>query len=217
MQEKAKEIGSKPRRAGAALKPFAGGIGTGANVRTPYGTRRIELVGPDDLIVTRDNGLQPVRMVWTCTFGMSDIARQPEIAPIRLTPRASGPMMPERAMLIAPDHRFLVPGYKLADAPDNRFCLVKAGEFADISDSAWCDLSVDRVTYIQLVFDHPQVFSVNGLLVESFCPSASAVRGLDRGLRKSLIERYPELRKPALETPVPYDVMRKARYRPDFA
>ncbi|MCH7911273.1 MAG: Hint domain-containing protein, partial [Candidatus Hydrogenedentes bacterium] len=43
---------------------FPGGIVEGANVRTPCGPRRVELVRAGDLIVTRDNGLQPVRAIW---------------------------------------------------------------------------------------------------------------------------------------------------------
>ena len=89
----------------ATLKTFQGGMVEGANVRTPCGPRRVELVRPGDLVVTRDVGLQPVRMIWSREVTMAEMTANPDLAPIRLQPRAVGPMMPQHHLSIAPDHR----------------------------------------------------------------------------------------------------------------
>ena len=192
---------------------FAGGIVEGANVRTPCGPRRVELVRPGDLIVTRDNGLQPVRMVWSRELSSAQMAACPDLAPIRLKPRALGPMMPQKDVCLAPDHRVLVPGYRLAGQENTKSCLVEARELAGASDAAYVDRSADGLRCITLVFDTHQVFCVNGLPVESFLPSAGAVSNLSEDLRDDLVRRFPQLRRePNSYPPAEYRVVKGAEY-----
>ena len=44
------------------------GLVTGTNVRTPIGPSRVENLRVGDLIVTRRDGLQPLRMIWKRTI-----------------------------------------------------------------------------------------------------------------------------------------------------
>ena len=106
---------SKPTADKKPTRRTLTGVCSGANVRTPMGARRIELVRPGDLIVTRDNGLQPVKQIWKRTLTEVELARASDLAPICLQPRAIGPMMPTRPLRIAPGHRALIPGYRIAD------------------------------------------------------------------------------------------------------
>ena len=172
---------------------FTGGIAEGANLRTPCGLRRIEIVRPGDLIVTRTNGLQPVQMVWTRRVTREHMNISSDYAPIRLKPRAVGPMMPQKDLLVAPDHRLLIPGFRLAGVPDDTSMLTEARKIAGSSDAVYADTSLDSVTYYQLVFDQHQVLAANGLPVESFLPDAAAIQALGGEMRDALEERYPEL------------------------
>ena len=178
-----------------ALTGFAGGIVEGGNVRTPCGPRRVELVRPGDLIVTRDTGLQPVRRVWKREVSSAQIAACPDLAPIRFKPRALGPMMPQRELCLAPDHRVLVPGYRLAEPEHKRGCLIEARELAGSSDAAYVDRSAETVRCFTLVFDSHQILCVNGLPVESFLPTAGSVAGLCEEFRNALVQRFPQLRR----------------------
>ncbi len=192
---------------------FAGGIVEGANVRTPCGPRRVELVRPGDLIVTRDTGLQPVRMVWKRELSATQIAVHPDLAPIRLKPRALGPMMPQRDLCLAPDHRVLVPGYRLAGVDQKRGCLIEARELAGSSDGAYVDRSAEMVRCFTLVFDSHQIFCVNGLPVESFLPTASSVAGLSEEFRDALVQRFPQLRRePNAYPPAEYTALNGIEY-----
>ena len=161
--------------------PLIGLAGT-ASVRTPCGARRIENVRPGDLIVTRDNGLQAVRMVWTRAVTAADIAADPALAPIRLKPRAIGPMMPQKDLLLAAEHRVLVPGYRLAQVPDTQSCLLPARTIAEMSDKAFLDRGVGDVIFYNIVFDQHHVFCADGLPVESYLPTEAAVEKLDEGV-----------------------------------
>ncbi|MGB5558047.1 MAG: Hint domain-containing protein [Paracoccaceae bacterium] len=198
-----------------AMIPFAGGIVEGGNVRTPCGPRRVELVRPGDLIVTRDTGLQPVRMVWKREVTSAQMAARPDLAPIRLKPRALGPMMPQKDLCLAPDHRVLVPGYRLAGQEKHASCLIEARELAGASDAAYVDRSAETVRCFTLIFDTHQVFCVNGLPVESFLPSASAVASLSEDFRDALVRRFPQLRRePNSYPPAEYTVLSGVEYLP---
>lgn len=162
------------------------GVAGTANVRTPCGARRIENVRPGDLIVTRDNGLQPVLMVWKRTVTETDMAADPSLAPIRLKTRAVGPMMPQQDLLVARAHRILVPGYRLADFPDDRSWLIAARDIVEASDAAFVDKSISELTYYNLVFEDHQAFAANSLPVESFLPSPSVIDRLDEATSRDI-------------------------------
>lgn len=151
------------------------------------------MVRPGDLVVTRSNGLQPVQMVWKRKLRKAQIERHPELAPVRLRTRAVGPMMPQRDVMVAPDHRLLIPGFRLAGVEDAQSVLIEAAKIAGMSDSVERVTDLDHVTYYQLVFDSHQVITANGLPVESFLPDAAAVQALGGEMREALEERYPEV------------------------
>jgi hypothetical protein len=209
---------SKISESAAVARAGALGLCAGANLRTPCGGRRVENIRNGDLIVTRDNGLQPVRMVWRRTVTAAEIAADPSLAPVRLKPRAIGPMMPQRDLLVGAAHRVLIPGWRLQDVPDTTACLIPARDVAGVNDAAYVDRSADEVTYFNVVFDSHQVFSANGLPVESFLPTVTTLCALDRHVTDDITRLFPELLKsPSAYPPAEYPTPEAPRYRPDFA
>lgn len=207
---------SKIGKAHSAHGPILGVAGN-ANVRTPCGARRVENLRRGDLIVTRDNGLQPVRMVWTRTVTAADIAADPSLAPVRLKPRAIGPMMPQRDLLVAAAHRILVPGYRLADMPDSKSCLIAARDIAEASDAAFIDKSVSEMVFYNVVFADHQVFAANGLPVESYLPSQKTVSELDEEVSRSIAALFESDAEAAPFYPAPrYTAPETKDYRPEF-
>jgi len=185
---------------------FQGGFGGDSLIRTPCGARRADMVRPDDLIVTQ-NGLKPVKLVLKRRVSRADTAAGNERTPIRLRRRAIGPMLPERDVLLSPDHRAVLPGYRLVGTQDNETALLPIGEVADHSDHAFRDRSAFGAELFTFVFEEPQVFRVSGLLVESFCPNESTLSALTGRMRAELVRLFPDLRKdlrayPTLALPV---------------
>lgn len=192
---------------------FAGGIGEGANIRTPCGARRIELVRPGDLIVTRDNGLQAVRLIWSREIRKLEFTANPAAAPVHLSPRAVGPMMPSKDITIASDHRVLVPGYRLQGQNDTTCCLVGAAQLAQSSDAAYADTSARVKRFYTLVFDSPQIFACNGLPVESFQAGAKQIAGLKANLRSELVDLFPQLKhEPNSYPPIDYKPVTQVQF-----
>lgn len=189
-----------------------------ANVRTPLGARHVDILHPGDMVVTRDNGLQPVRMIWTRTVTAAEMRERPELAPIRLRPRAVGPMMPARDLRIACGHRALIPGYRISGVEDAQSCLMRVGALAMVSDAAFADTSSDTVTYYNLVFDNQEVFCAEGLPVESFRPSPKAIAEMDVAAREELLELFPHISPKRCPYPgLPHPTAQARAYRPDCA
>jgi hypothetical protein len=180
------------------------GLAPQTNVRTPCGARRVENLRPGDLIVTRRDGLQPVRMIWKRTISASEVAADPSLAPIVLNPRAIGPMMPQTELRLAGSHRLLMPGYRMEGMEDTDACLVRARDLIDTSDEAWVDRERRDTTYYNLVFDAHQVFAANGLPVESFLPSPALVCGLADEEREELARVLPDLGEDGADYPGPF-------------
>ncbi|MDJ0857505.1 MAG: Hint domain-containing protein [Dinoroseobacter sp.] len=173
------------------------GLVSGANVRTPCGERRVENLRPGDLIVTRSDGLQALRHVIRITLSHEDLRKNPSLAPVRLMPRALGPMMPARPVALAPGHLVRVPAYLLAEDARDATLKVAATELLDNFENAFVDMGGDAlssgVTYHSLVFDTPQIFAVNGILVDSYAPDEESLGTLDVDTQSALRRLFPEL------------------------
>lgn len=203
---------------GTVVKAGARGVCAGANVRTPCGARRIEFVRKGDLIVTRDAGLKPVRMIWTHTVTAAEIAADPSLAPVILPPRAIAPMMPQRELAVGRAHRLLIPGWRLEDEEDTTSCLVPARDVAGISGSAGAGDRQADVTYYNIVFDEPQVFCANGLPIESFTPDDETMPETPERVLDELKETFPSLAPRFADYPPPrYKKRERVSYTPDYA
>lgn len=199
----------------SVTKAGSTGLCTGTTLRTPCGGRRVEFLRVGDLIVTRDNGLQPVRLIWTRTVSAAEIAADPSLAPVVFLPRAIGPLMPQRSVSIGAAHRVLVPGWRLLDVDDSENSLVPARDMAGQNDSSYIDRSPEEVTYYNIVFDEPQVFCVNGLPVESFTPTEEALRSTPLEARAELKKVFSNLLPHFDAYPAPkYKVRERVSYSP---
>lgn len=194
------------------------GLAGNANVRTPCGARHVANLRPGDLVVTRDRGLRPVRLVWSRTVTEADMAADPSLAPVCLRPRAIGPMMPQRDLLVAGDHRLLIPGYRLADRPNTAAALIPAREIAGTSDAAFVDRAWEEMTFYNLVFDAHEVFTANGLPVESFHITEDTLEVVPAAVRARILEVFPEFAARAEEhRALGYPVAGRESYLPEYA
>ncbi len=194
------------------------GLAPEAMVRTPCGPRRAEFVRPGDLIVTRGNGLRPVRMVWTQTIDAAALVADPSRAPVRLNPRAIGPMMPQRPLVLAPDHRVWLPPYLVLESDDNRGCLIPARELAGTSDACYMDRNYADRTFYNLVFDRHEIIVVDGLPVETFHPCEGALAHVAAETRDAINARFPSLRSTSeAYPPVGLPTINADAYLPSFA
>ncbi len=192
------------------------GLCEGANLRTPCGARRVEYLRQGDLVVTRDNGLQPVRLIWTRTVTEAEVTADPSLAPVALEPRAIGPMMPQHTLRVSGGQRLLIPGWRLEDEDDDTSCLVPARDVNGLS--LGIDTPVAEVTYYNIVFDAAQVFCANGLPVESFVPTEETLRAAPKDVQADLHRLFADLGPKFADYPTPrYKQRQRVSYTPSFA
>ena len=169
------------------------GLVFGTSVLTPFGSRRVENLRPGELVVTRDHGPQPLRTVWSQTFDAAEVAADPSLAPIRLAPRALGPMMPRREVLLAGGDRILVPGWRTACKERGVCRLIAAGEIAGRAEGVRVDRSAGAVTYVSLLFDRHHVIQAEGLLVGTYHPTPAAMSTIQDEMRAEIVELLAQL------------------------
>jgi hypothetical protein len=75
----------------------------GTHILTPDGEVPIEDLGPGDLVVTRDNGPQPIRWI-----GCSSALARGKLAPVRFSKGALGRGLPHRDLMVSRQHRMLL-------------------------------------------------------------------------------------------------------------
>ena len=197
-----KPVASRGERKGIEAE-FTGGIAEGASLRTPIGLRRIELVRPGDLIVTRDSGLQPVKAMLVRKIRPARSARG--AAPIRFPARALGPMLPQQDVLMDPEQKLLIPGYLLCVGEQHSACLVRAGDLTNFSDEIRPDRSKDTLRLYMPVFERQEAVCSNGLPAASFLAGGPEMARLGEEAREALIEAIPGLQGlGARHKPLPY-------------
>lgn len=158
---------------------------TGTWIATPDGERLIETLRPGDLVLTRDDGPQPLR--WT---GQRRVRAQGLLAPVWLAPGALG-LPAERGLSVSQQHRMLLTDWRADLLFGAAEVLVPALHLVDDTD-----IRLHRggaVTYIHLLFDRHQIVTANGIASESFHPGEIALSSLDRAARAELLSLFPEL------------------------
>lgn len=178
----------------ASQRPAGGVIcfTPGTRIATPLGLRLIEDLRQGDMVLTRDNGPQPV--LWTGFRRMTGarLYAMPHLRPIRLRSGALGPSRPDPDLLVSPQHRMLLKG-RAAQALFNVDEVLVAAEDLVNDLTITVDRSVREVTYVHVLLDHHNVIWANGLETESFHPANAALDSLDPVQREGLLGLFPAL------------------------
>ena len=154
----------------------------GTLIATPGGQRPVEELEPGDLVLTLDNGPQPLRWIGGRTVsGMGDFA------PIRFRRGALGN---RRALLVSPQHRMLVRSWKAELWFGTEEVLVAAKHL--VNDTNVRPEPVERVRYVHLLFDQHEVIRAEGAWTESFHPGAH-ILAEDAEMRAEIEALFPEL------------------------
>lgn len=154
----------------------------GTLIATPVGERPVEDLKPGDLVLTADNGAQP--LMW---IGRTRIAADGDHAPIQFQ---KGVLGLSRALLVSPQHRMLIDDWR---AP------YLFGE-SEVLVAAHCLVNGDTVTrvesaeveYIHLLFKEHEILFANGAKSESYFPGHARTRS-EREVQAEVLELFPEL------------------------
>ena len=164
----------------------------GAMIQTERGEVAVEELHAGDKVLTRDHGLQPVRWVGRRDLSQTDLAREPRFSPIRIEKGALGANLPQRDLLVSPQHRMLVSGPRAQLLFGDAEVLVAATHMVGMT-------GVQRVyprgiSYVHILFDQHQIVRADGAWSESFQPGAQTLSGLEDAQRDEVLALFPHLR-----------------------
>ncbi|MFV1928575.1 choice-of-anchor L domain-containing protein [Phaeobacter sp. A47a-4a] len=157
---------------------------TGTMILTPSGEVPVERLRPGDLVVTADNGPQPLIWSGMRRLGAPELAHMPHVKPIEIR---SGAFGNHSTLVVSPQHGLLL-------SYDGEEVMVRAKHLAEMRGGVVrVKKGCRSVTYCHLLFEQHQVIFSNGIRSESFFPGPQALKALDQEAHKELIDIFPFL------------------------
>jgi Ca2+-binding RTX toxin-like protein len=163
----------------------------GTMIATPTGERAVEDLKVGDRVITRDNGIQEIRWCGAKDLSGAQLAANDHLQPVLIQAGALGDNLPERDILVSPQHRMLLTTDQATMYFEEREVLVAAKHLTMLD-------GVDRVessgtTYIHIMFEQHEVVLSNGTWSESFQPGEYTLDGIGKEQRDEILELFPEL------------------------
>ncbi|MDG1530836.1 MAG: Hint domain-containing protein [Paracoccaceae bacterium] len=156
----------------------------GTKITTDRGDVAIEKLAEDDMVLTRDNGMQPIKWI-----GHSRACAKGHLAPIMIK---KGAMGNERDLRVSPQHRMLVEGWNAEMLFGEDEVLVAAKHLVN-GDTIFAQEG-NEVVYYHMLFDSHEIVFAEGIPSESFHPGECGMSALDEASREEIFELFPELR-----------------------
>jgi len=154
----------------------------GAQIEMAQGTRSNEDICEGDLVMTMDNGPQPVRLVLR-----QEVRAHEKFAPILFE---AGSIGNDRPFMVSPEHRMLISDWRaqLLSGCDDLLIAAKSlfnGDTVRIVEGG-------VVEYIHLVFDEHQIIFADGCPSENCLPDSGLAQQED-AQRAELLALFPNL------------------------
>ncbi|MBM1218886.1 Hint domain-containing protein [Ponticoccus sp. SC2-23] len=163
----------------------------GTTIATPRGERLVEDLREGDRIITRDNGIQEIRWVGRKDLTGKNLVGSPHLRPVLIKAGSLGNGLPERDMLVSPNHRLLVANDRTQLYFEESEVLAAAKHL--VGSNGVHQVNVMQVSYIHFMFDRHEVVLSNGAWTESFQPGDYSLKGLGNSQRNEIFELFPEL------------------------
>jgi len=164
----------------------------GTKILTAAGQVAVEDLAAGDMVVTRDNGVQPLRWVGSRKVSLAELTVRPELQPVRIGAGALGSLGPERTMMLSPQHRVLIEGARAEMYFGECEVLIPAKHLVGLADVTR-SLPAEGVVYVHLLFDRHEIVLSDGLWTESFQPAERTLSSLDEATRTEVLTLFPEL------------------------
>lgn len=168
---------------------------TGTLISTPEGERVIEALGVGDEVLTMDHGAQPIRWIGSRALDAIDLTHQPKLRPVRIRAGVLGESLPERDLMVSPQHRVLVRS-KIAERMfDTREVLIPAIKLVALEGIDVAE-DVESVTYWHMLFDTHEIVFSDGAPTESLFTGPEALKSLSTAARDEVTALFPEITAP---------------------
>lgn len=155
----------------------------GTLIRTPDGEVPVDSLCPGDLVMTQDDGAQPLRWI-----GQRRVDAIGDFAPIRIAPNTFGT---HRELLLSPLHRVLIRDSLTELLFGEAEVLVAAHDL--VNDHSVRQVEGGTVEYVHILFDRHQVVFSEGLETESFLPGPQTAKSFEAEIVEEICTLFPEI------------------------
>lgn len=162
----------------------------GTLIETNVGQRPVETLAVGDRVRTLDAGLQPIRWIGGQTINGRNLVSR--LRPVKIAAGCLGDQLPERDLLVSPQHRILAKSKIAMRMFDHSEILIAAKHLLDL-DGVEVDETTSSVSYFHFLFDTHQIVFANGAPAESLHTGFQAMRTLAAHGREEVLEIFPEL------------------------
>jgi Ca2+-binding RTX toxin-like protein len=163
----------------------------GSLIATPRGEVLVEDLQVGDRVITRDDGIQEIEWIGKKKISGQDMKQDPKLRPVMIRKGSLGNGLPERDMLVSPNHRMLVANEDTQMLFEEREVLVAAKHLVGHEGIHQVDLM--GTEYIHVMFDRHQVILGDGAWTESFQPGDQTLGGFDKDQLEELFKLFPSL------------------------
>ncbi|MFE3835667.1 Hint domain-containing protein [Pseudogemmobacter sonorensis] len=164
----------------------------GTLIATPKGEVPVEELRAGDRVITRDNGIQEIRWMGQKALSGQELRLNAHLQPVLVKAHSLGNGLPERDMLVSPNHRLLVASDRTQLYFDEHEVLVAAKHL--VGGQGIHAVEAIGVNYIHFMFDRHEVVLSNGAWTESFQPGDYTLKGMGNAQRSEIFELFPELK-----------------------
>lgn len=164
----------------------------GTTIRTARGERPVEKLRVGDLVVTRDNGLQPLAWIGHSRVSARDLARKSKLVPIRIRKGVLGAGFPLSDLIVSPQHRVLVRSVIARRMFDEDELLIPAVRLLGLEGVERAE-DLEEVVYYHLLLARHEIVYSNGAETESLYIGKQTLRTLSSAARAEIAELFPAL------------------------
>ena len=144
------------------------------------------------LVLTRDDGYQPIRWIGHRTLDAAMLQANPALRPIRIKTGALGRDLPTSDLLVSPQHRMLVRS-SIAERMFQNIEVLVAAKQLMVTDGIDIAHDLTSVTYVHFLFDAHQIVVANGAETESLYTGAEALKTVPAEAREEILALFPQL------------------------
>lgn len=174
---------------GAAVPCFT----RGTMISTQRGAVAIEELREGDMVLTGDNGLQPIRWIGSRKLSQAQLQAKPNLRPIRIREGALGQNTPSRGLLVSPQHRVLVRS-KIAQYMFGTLEILVAAKHLREIDGIDIAEDLAEIEYFHMLFDRHEIVYANAAETESLYTGSEALKSVGLAAREEIFALFPELR-----------------------
>lgn len=166
----------------------------GSSVSTPTGARQVETLREGDEVSLWHGGQAILRKVLHRRMSAEALAQDAKLVPVKIQTGALGQGLPERDLLVSPQHRMMISSPVVQRMFDTDEILIPAHRLVGlpgISSLADGAAEMPEIIYYHLVLDRHEIILAEGAPTESFYPGPQALSSLSRDQREEFIALFP--------------------------